>query len=44
MTKAGSLNCLLKERTPMNERTSPATIMVVDDTPENLDLLREMLQ
>lgn len=28
----------------MTEHISPATIMVVDDTPENLDLLREMLQ
>jgi len=28
----------------MTEHTSPATIMVVDDTPGNLDLLREMLQ
>jgi signal transduction histidine kinase len=28
----------------MSEEASPATIMVVDDTPENLDLLRDMLQ
>lgn len=28
----------------MSEGTSSATIMVVDDTPENLDLLRELLQ
>jgi two-component system, NtrC family, sensor kinase len=28
----------------MNDRKIPGTIMVVDDTPENLDLLREMLQ
>jgi putative two-component system response regulator len=28
----------------MIDRNSPGTIMVVDDTPENLDLLREMLQ